>query len=324
MESRLVPVNAVIGLCTPGDVYPAVLAGAGYGVAGIEVPAVAGDGQIVIDAVLFRAVQNRVVAVEAKSGANVDERQARRYAELTSDDVVRAAALTVREAGPRRIQSLYVCLAQTVDRVLRGLGQAGVAFPVLTVSAAEIAHHGAAFDDPELRSAFAEPVPVPGPPPRFVAVDVESPDESFDTLAGAALVATLSHRRQQVSVPALAEQAIAHLAIYGKAARKRLVDRVDAAARRAAERDPATFEYHGRTGTRDHAIVRFVRSPEDVARQGRTQVYQAIARAAGKPPRGRRAASTDQMALFDELIDELGDADDIESDATDNDEEESE
>ncbi len=288
----------------PGDVYPSPLADAGYHLSGIETPVVASGGKVVIDAVFFRPDRNLVLVGEAKSGANVDERQAQRYGELESDDVVVAAAITVRVAGDRDLQPVYVCLAENGDRVLQGLGQAGVAYPVLVSDDEHIEHRSEAFLDPDLQAAFSRPVPVPGPPPRIIPVDEESPDEAFDALVLPALVATLSHRRTQLSVPTLAEEALHHLAIFGKAARKRLVSKVDAAARRIAERDPASFEYKGRTATRDHAVVRFVRSPEEAARQGRTQVYQSIARVAGKPARRRRAPSDDQMALFDDLIEE--------------------
>ncbi len=259
---------------------------------------------MVVDAILFRPATNAILAVEAKSGANVDEAQAKRYGQLASDDLVRAAAITMRTHGPRRHQPVYVCLGEHVARVLHGLGEADVAFPVLAVDTTAVAHHGAAFYDAELGAAFASPVPVPGPPPRIIAVRDDSPDEAFDPLVLAALVAAISQKRDQISIPALAEQALTHLALLGAAARGRLVRKVDGAARRAAERDLATFEYNGRTGTRQYGIVRFLRSPEDAARQGRTQVYQAIARAAGRPRRGRSPGS-DQMALFDDLIEEL-------------------
>jgi hypothetical protein len=323
VEHRLVPVNALIALCLPGDVYPTPLANAGYHLSGIDVPVVAGDGKVVIDAVLFRPDHNIILAGEAKSGANVEEDQARRYGDLVGDDVVVAAAITIREAGDRQLQPVYACVAENLDRVLKGLGEAGLACPVLAIGDDRIEHHGATFIDSDLQEALAEPVPVAGPPPRVIPVDDKSPEEAFDSLVLPALVAILSHQRQQVSVPVLAEQALPHLAIFGKAARNRLVAKVDAAARRAARRDPATFEYLGRTGTREYAVVRLVRSPEDAARQGRTQVYQSIARAAGKPPRRRPAPSPDQMTLFEDLIEELQQADEMAEgdDATSDDEE---
>src|SRR5688500_15153300 len=54
VERRLVPLNALVAMCTPGDVYPAPLADARYHLAGVEIPVVAGDSKVVIDAVLFR------------------------------------------------------------------------------------------------------------------------------------------------------------------------------------------------------------------------------------------------------------------------------
>jgi len=321
VERQLLPVNALIALCSTGDVYPAPLADAGYHLSGVEVPVVVGNGKVVVDAVFFRPDHNLILAGEAKSGANVDEAQARRYGQLDSDSVVLAAAITIREAGDRYLQPLYVCLVENLSRVLQGLDKADLACPVLAIGDDRIEHHGAAFLDDQIQAAFSEPVIVPGPPPRIIPVDAASPDEAFDKLVLPALVATLSHQRQQVSVPALAEQALPHLPVFGKAARKRLVAKVDAAAQRAAARDPATFEYLVRTSTRDYAVIRFLRSPEEAARQGRTQVYQSIARAAGKLTWRRRAPGPDQMALFD-LIEELQQADEAaDADEATNDEE---
>lgn len=301
MERRLVPVNALIAMCTPGDVYPSPFADAGYRLAGIEVP-VATDGRsVVIDAVLFRADRNIILAGEAKSGANVESEQAHRYDSLDADSVVTAAAITIPTAGPREVQPVYVCLAASVDRIRKGLDDADVEVPIVAIDELAITRHGCSFIDSDLEAGFARALEAPGWPPRLVPVDDTSPDEDFDRLVVPALVATLSRRRPEISVPALAEQALRHLPMFGKQARGRLVTKVDLAARRAAQRDPTTFEYMGRTGVREHGVVRFLLSPEEAARQGRTQVYQGIARRGGKPTR-RQAVSDDQMALF-ELVD---------------------
>ncbi len=304
------PVNTLIALCTPGDRYPSPLADAGYCVSGIEVPVGVPAGRVVIDAVLFRADRNIILAGEVKSGANVDEKQARRYGQLKSDDVVVATSITIRETGERQVQPVYVCLTEHVDRVLQGLGAAGLSCPVLTVGENRIEHRGAAFIDGDVEAAFKHPLAVPGAPPRIIPVDCDSPDEAFDTLVLAALVAALSRRQSYVNLTSLAEQALPHLVIFGKAARNRLIAKIDSAARRAAQRDPSTFEYLSRTAMREYPVVRFIRSPEEAARQGRTQVYQSIARAAGKVARRRRTPSPDQMALFDDLIEELQQATD--------------
>lgn len=325
MERRLIPVNMLIALCAPGDVYPSPFSDAGYHLSGIEIPVAAGDGRVVIDAVIFRTDRNIILAGEAKSGANVDEDQARRYGQLDSDAAVIAAAITIRRAGDRHLQPVYVCLSENRDGVLQGLDKAGLKCPVLAGDDDRIERYGETFLDPDVQAAFSQPLPAPGPTPRIIPVDDESPDEAFDTLVLPALVVALSHHRPQISIPTLAEQTLQHLAIFGKAARNRLVSKVDAAARRIAEQDSTTFEYKSRTASRDYAVVHFVRSPEEAARQGRTQVYQSIARAAGRPSRRRRAPSDDQMALFDDLIKELQQADEAaEANEAANDEEEEE
>lgn len=52
MESRLIPINAVISLATSDGINPAVLADHGYRVAGLEVPVKTPIGSVVIDVVV--------------------------------------------------------------------------------------------------------------------------------------------------------------------------------------------------------------------------------------------------------------------------------
>jgi hypothetical protein len=274
-------------------------------VAGIEVPVRTADGTVVIDVVMFQPERNIILAGEAKSGANVDDEQARRYGGLRADAVVQAASISVRTHGELRIQPLYCCQAENGARVMQGLRVAGVECPVLVFDDESIGHRGSPFTDPSLKEEFAWPVPVEGPPPRIIPVDDQSPGEVFDDLVLAALIAELSKKRAEVMVPVLADQALPHLAVYATAARNRLIRKVDAAARRIARKDDATFEYLGRTRTREHAVVRFLRSPEDAAPQGRTQVYQAIRRPHRRPSEEAAGSGGIQMQFFDEMTEEF-------------------
>ncbi len=52
MDARLKPVNALLGLCIPGDLNPSVLYDAGFRVAGLENPVLTPDGRVVIDVLL--------------------------------------------------------------------------------------------------------------------------------------------------------------------------------------------------------------------------------------------------------------------------------
>ena len=305
------PVNALIALCHSGGSYPEILGSSGYYVAGIEVPVQTADGTVVIDVVMFQPERNVILAGEAKSGANVDDEQARRYGGLRADAVIQAASINVRSSNDRRIQSLYCCPSEKVGRVMQGLQAAGLACPVLAFSTASIKHHGATFIDQALKAKFAQPVPVPGRPPRIIPVDDESPDYLFDRLVAAGLVRELSRQRAEVSVPLLAEQAIPHLPIYGSSAQAKLVKKIDAAARRVVNSDSATFEYLPKTGTRGYAVVRFLRSPEEAAPQGRTQGYQAITRSYRRRSQAQSASDGTQMRLFDEMMGEFLQADGI-------------
>ena len=309
VESRLKPVNALIALWSSGGSYPEVLRECGYYVAGVEAPVRVENGTVVIDVVMFHPERNVVLAGEAKSGANVDLRQAARYGRLRADAVIQDASINVSRGGDLYVQPLYCCLAENVDRVILGLARAGVDYPVLSLDDKVIEHHGAPFLDEALTDAFAAPVPVQGWPPRIIPVDRESPDHMFDDLVVTAAVAAISSGRTEASVPALAEEAIPHLAIHAKRARKQLEKRVDAAARRVARRDEATFEYLRRTGTRDPAVLQFKRSPETAAPQGRTQVYQAIMRPHRAAPEDRVATQATQMSFFDEMMGEFLQAD---------------
>lgn len=286
--------------------YPDILKMSGYYVAGIEVPVVTDDGTVVIDVVMFQPERNVILAGEAKSGANVDAEQARRYGQLRADGVVQAASINVRTHGQLQIQPLYCCPAVKVDRVMHGLQAAGVRFPVLAFGNESIEHRGAPFLDRVIEEGFERLVPVPSPPPRIIPVDDKSPDRLFDDLVLAALIAEMSKKRTEVMVPVLAAQAIPHLGVYATAARNRLIRKVDSAVRRIVDNNEATFEYLRKTGTREYAVIRFLRSPEDSAPQGRTQAYQAIQRSHRRRPKVTvTSTGGTQMKLFDEMADEF-------------------
>ena len=305
MEPRLRPVNALVALCTHGDVYPSALAEAGYALAGLEVPVASVSGSVCIDVVLFNSNNNVIIAAEAKSGANIAERQAQQYGQLQADPVIQAASINVKTKAARQIQPLYCCLDKNVARVLTGLRAAGLDCPVIAIGDGDIRHRGLEFCDPRLQAVFAAPILTAGPPPRIIHVDAESPVSLFEEVVLPALVAELSLNRTEISIPTLAERAVQHLAIYGAHDRNRLVTKVDTASREIAKRDPDRFEYGSRTSSRQYAVMYLKKSPENSALQGRTQSYQAIMRTHRRSPRRKATAASNQVSLFDTLIDEL-------------------
>ena len=308
MEPRLLPLNVLIALCSnPGMLYPTTLLDNGYQLEGIEVPVTWRDDEVVADAVMFQSERNMALAGEAKSGSNIDVDQARRYKRLEVDAVIQSASISIKTPGDKDVQPLYCCPSDNADRILMGLEAAELSCPVLAFNDVSIENRGGTFMDRALQDAFREPVRTSGPPPRIVFLDEDSPVESFEKPVMTALVAAISWQRSQISIPVLAERSLEHLAIYGKPARTRLVKKVDAATRAISERADDWFEYQPRTERRGYAMVRFLRSPEDVARQGRTQAYQALWRSfhKGASQTPRKVPDPNQASLFDTLIDEI-------------------
>lgn len=301
MDARLIPTNAFIALASRRTTsWPNTLFEIGYALEGLEVPASAGGGRVVIDCVAFDATSNRFLLGESKAGNNIKPEQARRYRELAPRDLVRLIGVTITTPGDLRADPIYICLADKAERVLLGLERAECTYPVLAVGDREISLRGATPSDPALAEAFATPVPVDGPPPGMILVDGESPDVDFDGLVAAALIAEAARGSELISCPDLAARSIPYLHLFGDRARNTLVKAVAGAAQRLCVTTSETFEYRPATETRRYAVVKVLDSPERADPRGRTQRYQAIkARMRGLPPdEGREAV---QGALFDEV-----------------------
>lgn len=285
---------------------PSPLADAGFRVAGMEVPVGIGAEKVVVDVVLLHEGSALFVACEAKSGRNVEERQARKY--TTLDPVALTQATSVDLAGRTRprVAALYVCLGENVSRIQQGLTAAGMQVPVLAIDPTSAMLRNREVGPGELAVAFPDShVDLPFGVPRIVPCDDQSTEEMVRPQVEAVLVAHLSRRSEQVATAVLANETLTHLPIYGKAARQRFQRTVDDSARAIAAAHPATYEFTGSTGTRE-AQVRFLSTPEDNDPRGRTQAYQALARTGHT--RRRRPAWTDPDQL--DLLAEIDGTDD--------------
>ena len=305
MESRLVPVNAVLDLAIADGLNPAPLADAGWAVAALEVPVKVGGETVVCDVVLFNPKAGHLLAVEAKSGANLEPEQGRRLTALTPQLLVLAGGITVPKPVPLRCEVLYACLAEYADRICLGADEAGLRVPVLAVSRSGASLLRPEMADPLLSAALSSPAVWSHPITRIVPFDHESPAEAFDQPVRAELIAAMAQQRPSVTIRALTEQAVRHFPIYGRAAQGRLLRPVRDAARRAAEAEPERFRYERSTGATDERVA-ILRSPEAFDRRGRTQGYQAVWGSRASRPR-HRAEIPGQMDLLD-LFSELDEA----------------
>lgn len=298
MEERLIPLNAILDLATPGGTSRAVFADAGYTVAGLEVPCVTPSGNVVIDVVLAHPTTGHVIACEAKSGGNVEDDQAHRYQVLEARTVVSGAFVTLRERVAPTLDVLYAALAAWADRITLGLNQTGTPFGVLSVHPDKVVLEGSDGCSLAVREIFSTPVPLRGPHARHIPFDQDSSLDVVQPFVAAALIANLARRVPVISAGALAEQAASHYPLYGTRAQVRLRRLVGEAAQRIAAADRDTFEYHPPAGNHD-SFVKLLRTPEDNDPRGRTQAYQKLARTR---QRRRQAPQVEgQLSLLDEL-----------------------
>jgi hypothetical protein len=231
----------------------------------------------------------------------------KRYAEVDPADVIRTTGVTVPGSPLPSAQPIYVCVREHETRVQHGLDAAGVKVPLLSIFRTDVRLVGHPLADPEAAAALTAPIPVEDPPPAIIKIDVDSPLEEFEELAAQELVAAMALGQENVSVPAVADGAMQHFAIYPAGIRDRIVRKFEHASSRVAQRDPEHFEYRQRTSTRHHGVVQIRNSPEQSDPRGRTQGYQAAAnRLSGRPAPVTTGA--EELSLFDEvdLAEELG------------------
>jgi hypothetical protein len=240
-----------------------------------------------------------LLAVEAKSGANLEPEQGRRLTALTPELLVLAGGITVPKPVPLHCEVLYACLAENAGRIALGADEAGLRVPVLAVSRSEARLLRPQMASSLMSAALSAPAMWTHPIARIVPFDHESPAEAFDQPVRAELVATMAQHRSSITIRALAEQAVRHFPIYGRAAQGRLLRSVRDAARRAAEAEPERFRYERSTEVTDERVA-ILRSPETFDRRGRTQGYQAVWGTRTSRPR-RRDEIPGQIDLFSEL-----------------------
>jgi hypothetical protein len=127
LERRLVPINAFIGLCDPSPPWPSTLADAGFRLTALEVPVVTEAGTVTLDGVAHSRATDELLVVECKSGANIEEDQARRLATVQAASVVRSAAISLATPAAPQVEVIYLCLEEDTERIVMGSREGPVA-----------------------------------------------------------------------------------------------------------------------------------------------------------------------------------------------------
>ncbi len=302
MEQRLLPVNALLGLASPGDLRTGLLAAAGFRAVGIEVPVIGRLGKVVVDVVLARASDGVLLVCEAKSGRNMDGEQARKYAVLTTSEVVRQVAVT--SVATPRVAVVYATLLQHRSSIAGNLAALALSVPVAVLGASSrrvglelVLAVGGAGSHP-LASLLPDDQELPAALPRPLRIDHDSPAGAVRQLVVAEVVAAMSRRETEVSIRSIMERACPPSVLFGTGARSLLQRTVDGICQHLPEELAVAVTYLPRSGVRSDAVLQLEDSPESSDPRGRTQRYQALDRRRRRPP---PVQSEGQLDLLDQL-----------------------
>jgi hypothetical protein len=302
VETRLLPLNAILNLLHPFDVNPSVLHDAGFRLAGLEVPIIGSAGKVNADVILLNSDDPHLVLCEVKSGANIEDDQGHRYSGIDLQAVVDSAHVNLPRRTGIDVEKVYICLAENQPRIELGLTAADLPFPLLVVDHRSVELARVEYASDHLLKAFtggSHRVDLLAPVTRIVPFDHDSPPEVISSVVEAELISCLSRRMQQISLRGLTERASRHFPLYGRSAQSQMIKRVRDAVIKIAQSVPGTYAIDPPVGNRD-GIVRLLRTPEDYDTRGRTPAYQALLKRRQRP-RGKDSAYPGQTDLLDEL-----------------------
>lgn len=301
LEPRLRPVNGLIALITGEGGWPRPLGDKGFELLRVELP-IATPGVVVVDVLAGRAVPPNILACEAKSGDNIVDIQAQRYAAMRTLDVRRL--VTAAPDGPVRV--LYACNEASQDRIAMGLRAAGVSASILSIGPAR-----AVLIPAPGHEELAFSVGLPGTePPAFIPLDQHSPDSEYREVLIPTIVACAARGLKRVTLRALCEEGLpywTHLPGDVGKAREQVARQVYTKAFHVLTTLAPTVEFRDFFAVEPHgrdlldAVIHIQYSPADNAPQGETQGWQALQRKAQRTMRGRVQKQVPGQLSFEDL-----------------------
>lgn len=185
MEARLIPLNAVLALLRGDGEWPTPLGDQRLACERLELPVTTSRSLVVVDVLSLTDPFSTIVPIEAKGGANIEPEQAAKYLAMTNGDVARV--VTMAPSSPAAtVQPMIVCLEEHEAKIRLGLAEAEASMKVTGSPVREIPELFAVLSISDTRARLITPessslvpfeVEVPGPPPRIIPFDAESPDE---------------------------------------------------------------------------------------------------------------------------------------------------
>lgn len=247
-----------------------------------------------VDVLAVRDIPPSILAVEAKSGKDIDDRQAKAYRAMQTDDVRRQSSDVPNGA----VRSVYACFEASVADIRGRLEDIVVPASVLSIGTVR----AAMFPAPGAEElAFDVSVP-PGFPPRYIPVDEMSDDHEFRELLLPAIIGFAAKNRERVSVQSICEEAFPLWTHLGKKALSRMQDRATRVLNDLGKVEfREFFELESRGRDLADAVIRIKRTPAQFAAQGETQGWQGLSRRAEHVLRGKTRKRPEGQLTFEDL-----------------------
>lgn len=281
MESRLIPVNAVLALAARDGGWFEDVADQGFRVHALELDVQSTPGVIRADVVLYRLDPDLILLCEGKSGRSVKERQALGY------DAADVAGIRARADLPNElvgrptvsVSPLYVCLTSHRDDIVQSLANLGLQAAVLSVGPGSATLDGPV---PAGLERFNRRDGRLGLPPVRIRLDRESPVEEFMAVLLQRIVAAAVHGNTHLELDEVAREIFrGHWVEMSVQARRDLVARLKKAATQLSRGELSrVIRIEGSSSVPDRVAI--FDPPTSADPRGAPQRWQALMRRAAR------------------------------------------
>ena len=306
MDERLIPINGLIALLRGDGGWPPLLREQGFQRHQLEVPISTSLGDIRADALIYRRAPDLIVLCEAKSGRNLEEKQARKYAAADFRSLRRTGAvpLAFKRTGEVPVRTLFVGREKHRAELEAGLGHLKIEAPLLTLSAERVRLSGTSgiqgLEDCDVQHDG-------GPPPARIAVDHQSPDRDLLDVLIPSLIAAQARNEDIVAVETLAEGLLAEWSILSHGGRGSFIARLAKLLESLAAGDMrGQFRYERMREPHQQGRIILLSTPARHDPRGRTRAWQAQQSRAENALQRRAAPATVAQLSLDELAEQGG------------------
>jgi hypothetical protein len=306
MDPRLVPLNGVVALLSPGvgEAWPNELARQGYRLHLLEGDVQSDPQRIRADVIAYRIDPDVILLIECKSGRSVRPAQARAYLNAQPDGLRRFGTQPKALWNSEEISiiPIFAGTDEAGEALAESMKGEGIESPLLLVGSGGATLRGSTH--PALTDFDIREVGLGGPPGRIL-VDHESPVAEIRELLVQEIAAAMARDEEALDLRDAGREIHPYWAQVAKPAQDQLVRNLAEAAR-SLEAGEMGSDIEFQSSNAISPRVVFKAQPARADPRGAPQAWQGLARhAASSIGRKARPPLEGQMSIsFDDVADE--------------------